>query len=121
MDKKKLTKKDIYEKEILKVIKANNLMTISDIFAFYTGIQSAQFYNLNLEKSESIKKAIDDNKVKTKQSLKNKWYKSNAPALQIGLMKLICSEEEAQRLNGSKQDIKLDGAIEINIKGLEEM
>ena len=104
------TKKETYEKEIIEVIKKNNLFIIQDIFAFYTGIKSAQFYNLELEKSESIKKAIDDNKIKTKQSMKNKWYKSDNAALQMGLMKLIGTEEEAHRLNGSKQEMK--GQIE---------
>ena len=102
----KKTKKQIYESEILKVIKANNLFVISDIFAYYTGIKSSQFYNLELEKSENIKKAIDDNKIKTRQSLKNKWYKSENPTLQIALFKTICSDEEAHRLNGSKQEIR---------------
>ena len=108
---KKKTKKDTYEKEILEIIKKHNLFVISDIFAFYTGIQSSQFYNLGLEKSEHIKKAIDDNKIKTKQSLKNRWYKSENPTLQIALFKTICSDEEAHRLNGSKTqtDITTDG------------
>ena len=107
----KKTKKQIYESEILKVIKANNLFVISDIFAFYTGIKSSQFYNLELEKSENIKEALDNNKVKTKQSLKNKWYKSKNPTLQIALFKTICSDEEAHRLNGSKtqQDFTTNG------------
>jgi len=97
-----MNKPEIYEKEIVEVIKRNNLFIIQDIFAFYTGIKSSQFYNLGLEKSEEIKKAIDDNKIKTKQSMKKKWFKSDNPTLQIGLMKLIGTEEEAHRLNGSK-------------------
>jgi len=104
------SKKETYEKEIVKVIEKNNLFIIQDIFAFYTGIKSSQFYNLELEKSESIKKAIDDNKIKTKQSMKNKWYRSENPTLQMGLMKLIGTEEEAHRLNGSSQK------LEANIK-----
>ena len=103
------TKKETYEKEIIEVIKKNNLFIIQDIFAFYTGIKSAQFYNLELEKSESIKKAIDDNKIKTKQSMKNKWYKSDNPTLQVCLMKLIGTEEEAHRLNGTKQEFSHKG------------
>lgn len=100
------TKKEVYEKEIVKIIKDNNLFIISDIFAYYTGIQSSQFYNLELEKSVKIKKAIDDNKVKTRQSMKNKWFKSDNATLQIGLMKIVGTEEDAHRLNGSKQEFK---------------
>ena len=104
-----------YESDILEIIKKNNLFVISDIFAFYTGIQSAQFYNLELEKSENIKKAIDDNKIKTKQSMKNKWYKSDNPTLQMGLMKMLGTEEEAHRLNGSKTENKNDNKNEVSI------
>ena len=78
-NKQTISKKDNYEREILKVIKENNLFVISDIFAFYTGCSRATFYNQSLDKLDSIKKALDDNKIKTKQSLKNKWYKSNNP------------------------------------------
>jgi hypothetical protein len=40
--------------------------------------------------------------------MRSKWYKSDAPALQIALMKIISTDEEAHRLNGSKQEIKND-------------
>lgn len=102
-----------YESEIIDVIKKNNLFIISDIFAFYSGIKSSQFYNLELEKSENIKKAIDDNKVKTRQSLKNKWFISDNPTLQIALYKTICTDEEAHRLNGTKTETKHSGEIKI--------
>jgi hypothetical protein len=113
-----MEKKEKYEKEITEVIKKNNIFVIKDIFAFYTGIKSSQFYNLGLEKSESILKALDDNKTKTCQSLKNKWYKSDNPTLQIALFKTICSDEEAHRLNGSSQ--KLEVKADVNMLGTEE-
>lgn len=101
---------DTYEKEIIEIIKKNNLFVINDIFAFYSGCVRETFYKRKLNLSDSIKKAIDDNKVKTKQSMKNKWYKSDNATLQMGLMKLLGTEEEAHRLNGSKiqQDVKMD-------------
>lgn len=104
-------KKETYEKEIIKVIAANNIFVIKDIFAFYTGIKSSQFYNLELEKSESIKKALDDNKIKTKQSLKNKWYKSDNPTLQIALFKTIADDEELQALSTNWQKNEHSGEI----------
>lgn len=104
-----MNKKETYEKEILEVIKDNNLFVITDIFAFYTGIKSSQFYNLKLEKSDTIKKAIDDNKLKTCQSLKNKWYKSDNPTLQIALFKTICSDDNLRKLAQSYQDVTTGG------------
>ena len=88
-----------YESEIIEVIKTERLFVIQDIFAFYTKIKSSQFYNLGLEKSEGILKAIDDNKVKTKHSLKEKWYKSDNPTLQIALMKLIATDDERKAMS----------------------
>ena len=96
--------KSTYEKEILKVIQDNNLFVITDIFAFYTGIKSSQFYNLKLEKSDILKNAIDDNKKKTCQSLKNKWFHSDNPTLQIALFKTISSESDLRKLAQSYQE-----------------
>lgn len=107
-----MNKKSTYEKDILKVIKENNLFVIQDIFAFYTRIKSAQFYNLKLEKSESIKKAIDDNKKKTCQSLKNMWYKSDNPTLQIALFKTICGGDDLRKLAQTYQTV--DGDFKIH-------
>ena len=101
-----------YETEIIKVIQANNLFVISDIFAFYTGIKSSQFYNLKLEKSDNLLKSIDDNKSKTCQSLKNKWFKSDNPTLQIALFKTICSSDDLRRL--AKKYQTLDSDFKIN-------
>ena len=30
--------------------------------------------------------------------MRSKWYKSNSPALQLALMKLICTDEERKKL-----------------------
>ena len=40
--------------------------------------------------------------------MRKKWYKSDNPTLQIGLMKLISDDDEAHRLNGTKREIKHD-------------
>ena len=100
-----MKKPEQYEAEILEVIKANNLFHIRDIFTFYSGIKSSQFYNLELEKSETLLKAIDDNKTKTCQSLKNMWYKSGNPTLQLALFKLICTDEERKAISMNYQEI----------------
>ena len=38
--------------------------------------------------------------------MRSKWYKSNAPALQMALMKLIASPEELKRLSMSYSESK---------------
>ena len=105
-----------YEKDILKVIKENNLFVITDIFAFYTGCSRTTFYNNGLDKLNSIKKAIDDNKQKTCQSLKNKWFHSDNPTLQIALFKTICSDDNLKRLSQTYLDQNLDNKITITVK-----
>ena len=106
-------KKD-YEKEILKVIKENNLYDVIDIFAFYSGCCRATFYNNNLNNLDSIKKALDDNKIKTKQTLKGKWFKSDNPTLQIALFKLIATDEERKALSTNWNENQNTGNITIN-------
>jgi hypothetical protein len=112
MAKKKETKEQRikrYESEILEVITTKNIMNIQSIFAYYGDLKSSQFYNLGLEKSESIKEAINTNKLRTKHSLWNKWYKSDNATLQIALFKSICSDEERKKL--SHQYIEQDTTL----------
>ena len=98
------SKKDKYEKEILEAIKKYNILDIVSIFAFYKGCCRATFYNNQLDKLDSIKNAIDDNRVITRHSLKGKWAKSDNATLQLALFKLICSEEERDALSMQKVD-----------------
>lgn len=103
-----------YESEILKVIKENNIFVVTDIFSFYSRCSRATFYNNNLDKLDTIIKAIDDNKVKTKQSLKLKWLNSDNPTLQIALFKLICNDDERKSLSTNWNENNHAGQITIN-------
>lgn len=93
-----------YENEIIEVIKENKIYSILDIFAFYKGCSRPTFYNNGLDKLDSIKNAIDDNKVITKQTLKSKWAESDNPTLQIALFKVICTDEERKSLSQQAVD-----------------
>ena len=91
--------KATYEKEIVAAIKEHNIFQICDIFAFYPSLKHSQFYNLKLDKSDDIKKALDDNKVLVKSSLKHKWFKSDNATLQLALFKLLSTDDELQKLS----------------------
>ena len=104
-----MSKAKKYEKEILEVIKRNRIFSILDVFAFYKGCSRATFYNNKLDELDSIKEAILDNKVITKQTLKSKWAKSENPTLQIALYRTICTNQERQDLNQSYIDHTTDG------------
>ena len=102
---------DKYEKEILKVIEEERLFDIFSIFAFYRGCSRATFYNNDLDKLDSIKRALENNKIRTCQSLKNKWYNSENPTLQLALFKTICTPEERKSLSMTYAEVTgADGA-----------
>lgn len=96
-------KKADLERQALAAIKEHNLMFVTDV-PTYLPCSVATFYNKKLEELESIKDALERNRVKVKNGLRAKWYKSDNPTVQIALYKLIGTEDEAHRLNGSRQE-----------------
>lgn len=105
-------KKSDLEKQALDAIKKHNLMFVGDVVA-YLPCSSSTFYNKEMEKLESIKEALEENRIKTKNGLRAKWYKSENATVQIALYKLIGTEDEVDRLNGSKQKIEHEGDVSI--------
>jgi len=64
-----------YHDELLKVIQEKKIKKLSHAFAF-TSFCSATAYNHGLEKLESIKEAIQNNKVRIKNTMLDKWIES---------------------------------------------
>lgn len=91
--------RDKHEQEILKIIIKFKIMKIQHIFVHYTDLKSSQFYNLELEKSETIKEAIRDNKSKAVSYMLNKWVASDNPTLQISAFKVLCEDDERRKLS----------------------
>lgn len=104
------------EKEALEAIKKHNLFFIEDVVAMLP-CSKPTFYEHKLNESNDIKDALEKNKIDAKVSMRKKWQESDAPALQIGLMKLIGTEDEAHRLNGTKQEHKHSG--QLSVKGID--
>jgi len=90
-------KKKIFEQAKEMIVK-HKLFFIDDIIAFLP-ISSSTFYAWELEKSEELKELLNLNRTELKVSMRSKWYKSNAPALQMALMKLIATPEELRKLS----------------------
>jgi replicative superfamily II helicase len=87
-------------------INKNKLFFIEDIIAFMPCAKST-FYEHFPNDSNYYKKmfeALEKNRTELKVSLRSKWYKSNAPALQMALMKLIASPEELRKLSMQYND-----------------
>jgi len=102
-------KNKIFE-QAKELIEKNKLFFVEDIVALLP-IARSTFWDYFPDKSDemdTIKEMLDKNRVEVKSAMRSKWYKSDAPALQIALMKIISTDEEAHRLNGSKQEIKND-------------
>lgn len=82
-------------------IKKNRLIFIEDIIAFLP-CRKSTFYEHFPNDSDYYKRMFEEleqNRTELKVSMRSKWYKSNSPALQMALMKLIGNQEELRRLS----------------------
>jgi len=98
-------KEDLYNKA-LEVIKKHNPIFIEEIVS-YMPCDKTTFYRyfpINSNEYNDIKVALEDNIVNVKGKLRKKWQDSENATLQMGLMKLISSDEERRRLSQSNVD-----------------
>jgi len=100
-------RKKIFE-QAKEVIVKHKLFFIDDIVAFLP-IAKSTFYEWKLEQSEELKELLEQNRVELKVSMRSKWYKSNSPALQMALMKLIANKDELKRLSMQYSDVTTNG------------
>jgi hypothetical protein len=92
-------------------INKNKLFFIEDIIAFMPCAKST-FYEHFPNDSNYYKKMFEElekNRTELKVSMRSKWYKSNAPALQMALMKLIATPEELKKLAMNYTDHTTNG------------
>lgn len=94
-------------KQAKEVIVKNKLFFIEDIVAFLPISKPTfyEFFKIDSNEFNELKDLLDQNRVEIKVSMRSKWYKSENATLQLALMKLIGTDEEAHRLNGSSQKI----------------
>jgi hypothetical protein len=93
-------RKKIYDQAV-EAIKKNNLFFIEDIIAFIS-ISKPTFYEFfPVESNEinNLKGLLEENKVKTKSSIRSKLYKSDKAAELLALYRLICTPDEHRLLN----------------------
>jgi len=90
-------------KQSLKAIEENELVFIEEIITFVP-FNRATFYNHELDKLDTIKKALTDNRIKIKAGLRKDWRISKHPVLQIALYRLLATEDEYDRLILQKFD-----------------
>ncbi|CAA7196826.1 hypothetical protein [Chryseobacterium potabilaquae] len=93
-------KKEIFEKA-KEVIPQYKLFFIEDIVSFLPCDKTTfyRFFPPECNEYNELKELLEKNRVELKVSMRSKWYTSNAPVLQMALMKLIATPEELQKLS----------------------
>lgn len=86
------------EEQALEAIEKHKLFFIADVVC-YLDCSRSTFYELGLDKSDAINELLAKVKTEIKISMRSKWYKSENPTLQMGLMKLISTDEELRKLS----------------------
>ena len=95
----------------MEAIEKHKLFFIEDIIAFLP-CRKSTFYEHFSNETDYYKRmfeALEQNRTELKVSMRSKWYKSNAPALQMALMKLICNDDERKMLSMQQTDITSGG------------
>jgi hypothetical protein len=97
-------KQKIFEQAKEMIVK-HKLFFIEDIVAFLPCDKTTfyRFFEPESNEYNELKGLLETNRIELKVSMRSKWYKSNAPALQMALMKLIASPEELRKLSMNHQ------------------
>jgi len=93
-------RKKVFE-QAKEVIVKHKLFFVDDIVAFLPCSKQTfyDFYPVNSDKLDELKELLNQNRTELKVSMRSKWYTSNAPALQMALMKLIATPDELKKLS----------------------
>jgi hypothetical protein len=102
-------KQKIFEQAKEMIVK-HKLFFIEDIVAFLPCDKTTFYSFFKVESNElnELKGLLETNRTELKVSMRSKWYKSNAPALQMALMKLIANEDELRKLSISYIDSEVN-------------
>lgn len=98
-------RKKIFEQS-KEVIVKHKLFFVEDIVAFLPCAKQTfyDFFPVDSDELDELKELLNQNRTELKVSMRSKWYKSNAPALQMALMKLIATPEELKKLSMQYND-----------------
>ncbi|MCP4274161.1 MAG: hypothetical protein GY781_19740 [Gammaproteobacteria bacterium] len=108
-------KKAELERMALEAIEKHELVYNYEVASFLP-CSEATFYNWKLEKLESIKTALVKNKISIKSEMRSNWRKSDNATLQMGLMKLLGTEEERDALNGKPVNVTTNNMSVLRIE-----
>lgn len=115
-------------KDAMDVVETKKLFFHTHVFE-HLGISSSTYYDHFAKESNEYKeleKTLQKNRVTIKTSMLQKWYQSEHPTLQVGLYKLICSDDEREKLsvsynkNENSGEIKLMGRLDEVLDKLDD-
>ena len=108
-------RKKIFEQAKEMIVK-HKLFFVEDIVAFLPISKKTfyEFFPLESNESNELKELLETNRTELKVSMRSKWYKSNAPALQMALRKLIATPEELKKLSMQHSEIESNMTISWN-------
>ena len=100
----------IFEQAKEMIVK-HKLFFVEDIVSFLPCAKPTfyAFFPPDSDELNELKELLEQNRVTLKVSMRSKWYTSNAPALQMALMKLIATPEELRKLSMNHTDITTNG------------
>ena len=102
--------------KIMKLIAKNNYVFLSEVFANLP-IGNSTFYEHfpnNSNDYKDITEELAKNRANIKSKMRHKWFSSDHPGLQIGLMKLLSDDEELRKLAMNFQSVEGGLKVEWN-------
>lgn len=106
------------EELALEAIEENEVARVSYLIP-YLPISNSTFYNHGLDKLESIKDALFQQRINRKEKLINKWEHSDNATLSIAAFKLLADEQELAALNNSSDNGNGGNTTVVINKGVE--
>jgi hypothetical protein len=110
----------IYQ-QALDLIEKKKLFFIEDVVTLLPCNKTTfyDFFKIDSNELNTIKEALDKNKIDVKNGLRNKWYNGNNPLTQMALYKLIGTEEEYHRIASTKTENKNINVEQPIFKGID--
>ena len=113
-------KAKIYEQAKEQIAK-HNLFFIEDIVAFLPCAKPTfyDFFPIDSNEMNTLKAMLEENKIKTKSSIRAKLFKSGKASELLALYRLICTPDEHRLLNQQYQEITGKDGKDLSLPPIE--
>lgn len=104
------SRKKLYE-QAMQAIEERNLFFIEDVVAFLPCVKSVFYAKFPTDSDEmnSIKRALETNKIRTKSAIRHRLFNMDNPTAQIALYRMIATQEERDAISMNRTDITSGG------------